>query len=91
MFAQNVRKLMGKRLGAELSLHGIKEQQALKHNGIYVDWSGRLAAVTMTRHIVVIHWRALQSDGRHMKLACTRASQISGLTCGKAPHPAELM
>ena len=44
LYAANVRKLMGEGLGAELSTHGIPQQQALKHNGIYVDWTGRYAA-----------------------------------------------
>ncbi len=37
---------MGEALGAELSTHGIPQQQALKRNGIYVDWTGRYASVT---------------------------------------------
>ena len=41
LYARNVRKLMGEALGAELSTHGIPQQQALKRNGIYVDWTGR--------------------------------------------------
>ena len=41
LYASNVRKLMGEALGAELSTHGIPQQQALKRNGIYVDWTGR--------------------------------------------------
>lgn len=41
LYAKNVRKLMGEALGAELSTHGIPQQQALKRNGIYVDWTGR--------------------------------------------------
>ena len=41
LYASNVRKVMGQALGAELSTHGIPQQQALKHNGIYVDWTGR--------------------------------------------------
>jgi len=43
LYASNVRKLMGEALGAELSTHGIPQQQALKRNGIYVDWTGRCA------------------------------------------------
>lgn len=43
LYANNVRKVMGDALGAELSSHGIPQQQALKRNGIYVDWSGRYA------------------------------------------------
>ncbi len=45
LYASNVRKLMGEALGAELSTHGIPQQQALKRNGIYVDWTGRCAAL----------------------------------------------
>jgi len=41
LYASNVRKLMGEALGAQLSTHGIPQQQALKRNGIYVDWTGR--------------------------------------------------
>ena len=41
LYAANVRKVMGEALGAELSTHGIPQQQALKRNGIYVDWTGR--------------------------------------------------
>ncbi|KAL3162290.1 hypothetical protein ABBQ32_009979 [Trebouxia sp. C0010 RCD-2024] len=41
LYASNVRKVMGDALGAELSNHGIPQQQALKRNGIYVDWTGR--------------------------------------------------
>ena len=41
LYASNVRKVMGDALGAELSSHGIPQQQALKRNGIYVDWTGR--------------------------------------------------
>ncbi len=44
LYASNVRKLMGEALGAELSTHGIPQQQALKRNGIYVDWTGRCAS-----------------------------------------------
>ena len=36
---------MGEALGAELSSHGIPQQQALKRNGIYVDWTGRYASL----------------------------------------------
>lgn len=43
LYAHNVRKVMGDALGAELSSHGIPQQQALKRNGIYVDWTGRYA------------------------------------------------
>ena len=43
LYANNVRKVMGDALGAELSNHGIPQQQALKRNGIYVDWTGRCA------------------------------------------------
>lgn len=41
LYAANVRKIMGEALRAELSTHGIPQQQALKRNGIYVDWTGR--------------------------------------------------
>ncbi len=34
---------MGEALRAELSTHGIPQQQALKRNGIHVDWTGRYA------------------------------------------------
>lgn len=44
LYATNVRKVMGDALGAELSNHGIPQQQALKRNGIYVDWTGRCAS-----------------------------------------------
>lgn len=47
LYANNVRELMGKSLGAELSSHGIKDQQALKANGIYVDWTGRCMLSTL--------------------------------------------
>lgn len=45
LYATNVRKVMGDALGAELSSHGIPQQQALKRNGIYVDWTGRYASL----------------------------------------------
>lgn len=45
LYANNVRKVMGDALGAELSSHGIPQQQALKRNGIYVDWTGRCASL----------------------------------------------
>lgn len=48
LYASNVRKLMGEALGAELSTHGIPQQQALKRNGIYVDWTGRF--IRQRRH-----------------------------------------
>ena len=44
LYANNVREVMGNALGAELSSHGIPQQQALKRNGIYVDWTGRCAS-----------------------------------------------
>ena len=34
---------MARELGAELSQHGITEQQACKRNGLHVDWTGRSA------------------------------------------------
>ena len=40
-YANNVRELMASKLGAELSPHGITEQQACKRNGLHVDWLGR--------------------------------------------------
>lgn len=53
LYAHNVRKVMGDALGAELSSHGIPQQQALKRNGIYVDWTGR--------YVISIHLEYSQS------------------------------
>lgn len=39
---------MANKLGAELSQHGITEQQACKRNGLHVDWSGRSAAARLS-------------------------------------------
>ena len=36
---------MAARLGAQLSSHGLRQQQALKRAGICVDWLGRCAAL----------------------------------------------
>ena len=41
LYAENVRSLMAEKLGAELSSHGLKEQQALKRAGVCVDLMGR--------------------------------------------------
>ena len=41
LYAENVRRLMAERLGAQLSSHGLKEQQELKRAGICVDMMGR--------------------------------------------------
>jgi lysophosphatidylcholine acyltransferase/lyso-PAF acetyltransferase len=41
LYANHVRELMATELGAELSEHSIKQQQALKRNGMFVDWTGR--------------------------------------------------
>lgn len=43
LYAENVRRLMAKKLGAQLSHQGLKEQQLLKQHGICVDWTGRCA------------------------------------------------
>lgn len=53
LYAANVRKVMGEALGAELSTHGIPQQQALKRNGIYVDWTGRYVLHPTAVHILV--------------------------------------
>jgi hypothetical protein len=42
LFSDNVRALMGQRLGATLSQHSIKDNLELKRHGIYVDWAGRI-------------------------------------------------
>ena len=49
LYASNVRKVMGDALGADFSSHGIPQQQALKRNGIYVDWTGRYVSL-LRRH-----------------------------------------
>ncbi len=43
LYAENVRRLMAERLGAQLSPQGIREQQLLKRHGVCVDWTGRCA------------------------------------------------
>ncbi|KAK9901224.1 hypothetical protein WJX75_001079 [Coccomyxa subellipsoidea] len=41
LYAENVRRLMAEKLGAQLSPQGIREQQLLKRHGVCVDWTGR--------------------------------------------------
>ena len=41
LYAESVRRLMAERLGARLSSHGLREQQALKRAGVCVDLMGR--------------------------------------------------
>lgn len=44
LYADNVRLMMAKKLGAKLSPYGIPEQQMLKRAGYCVDKTGRCAS-----------------------------------------------
>ncbi|CAL5228764.1 g11952 [Coccomyxa viridis] len=41
LYADNVRRLMGEKLGVPLVEQGLKQQQELKRRGCCVDWTGR--------------------------------------------------
>lgn len=41
LYADNVRLLMARKLGAKLSPYGIPEQQMIKRAAFCVDWTGR--------------------------------------------------
>ena len=57
LYAANVRKIMGEALRAELSTHGIPQQQALKRNGIYVDWTGRYGDPVFSNYLVRLPYK----------------------------------
>ena len=46
LYAENVRAVMARGLGADLSEHGLREQQALRRAGVCVDMMGRCVTGT---------------------------------------------
>ena len=73
LYAENVRRLMAKKLGAQLSTQSLKEQQLLKQHGVCVDWTGRCA------HMPILASGALDIEAVQMPQQCETAVWV--------PHP----
>lgn len=84
---------MGEALGAELSSHGIPQQQALKRNGIYVDWTGRYASlVQRNQHqpwlLLCVCWYLIQL-GTPTNMFSVLSKEFGGVTAAEAAYIGE--